>query len=150
MGGRLEAIWIKRAHGGVMDAVPQATLIEGRGLEGNVDRSRRRQVTIVAREAWAAALADLGADVGPVARRANLLISGLTLAHTRGRVLRVGDARLLVAGETRPCEQMDEAHPGLQSALARDWRGGIFAQVLRGGIVRVGDAVMWEDPEPGR
>jgi MOSC domain-containing protein YiiM len=142
--GTLEAIWLKRAHRGVMDAVRQATLVEGRGLEGNVDRSRRRQVTILAREAWSAALADLGADVDPSARRANLLISGLTLAATRGRVLRVGDARLLVGGETRPCERMDEAHAGLQAALSPDWRAGVFAEVLHGALVRVGDPVEWD------
>lgn len=52
--GRLEAIWLKRARRGVMDAVREATVVEGRGLEGDVDRSRRRQETILSREAWSA------------------------------------------------------------------------------------------------
>lgn len=142
--GTIDALWLKRAHRGMMDAVRQATLIEGRGLEGNVDRSRRRQVTILSREAWSAALADLGADVDPSARRANILVSGLELANTRGRVLRIGDARLLVGGETRPCERMDEACAGLQAALSPDWRAGVFAEVLHGGLVSVGDRVEWE------
>ena len=43
--GRLEAIWIKRAHRGVMDEVTEATAVAGKGLAGNVDRSRRRQIT---------------------------------------------------------------------------------------------------------
>ena len=133
-----------------MDAVRQAALVRGRGLEGNVDRSRRRQVTILSREAWSAALADLGAGLHPSARRANLLVSGLTLTGTRGRVLRIGEARLLVGGETRPCERMDEACRGLQAALSPDWRAGVFAQVLHGGLVRIGDAVVWEEPERDR
>jgi MOSC domain-containing protein YiiM len=128
-----------------MDAVRHATLVAGRGLDGNVDRSRRRQVTILSREAWSAALADLGADVNPSARRANFLISGLPLTGTRGRVLRIGDARLIVGGETRPCERMDEACAGLQAALSPDWRAGVFAQVLHGAIVHVGDPVGWDD-----
>jgi MOSC domain-containing protein YiiM len=38
---------------------------------------------------------------------------------------------------------MDEAAPGLQAALGPDWRGGVFTQVLTGGVIRVGDHVDW-------
>jgi len=38
---------------------------------------------------------------------------------------------------------MDEAAPGLQAALRPDWRGGVFAQVMVGGVIRVGDSVRW-------
>lgn len=144
MTGRLAAIWLKRAHRGVMDPVREARLVEQRGLEGSVDRSRRRQVTLLEREAWERAMAELGADVDPSARRANLLIEGLALARMRGRALRIGEARLLVGGEVTPCERMDAEHPGLRRALRDEWRGGVFAQVLAGGPIRVGDAVMWE------
>lgn len=143
---RLEAIWLKRAHRGVMDPVPQALLVVDKGLEGSVDRSRRRQVTILGYEGWHAALEGLGVAVDPVARRANLYIRGLELAHTRGRILCIGACRLAVGGEVTPCERMDEAVPGLQHALRPDWRGGVFTQVLTGGMIRVGDSVGWEEP----
>jgi MOSC domain-containing protein YiiM len=52
----------------------------------------------------------------------------------------------VIAGETTPCERMEEALPGLRAALRPRWGGGAFAQVLRGGAVRVGDRVAWEDP----
>jgi MOSC domain-containing protein YiiM len=141
--GRIEAIWLKRAHRGPMDAVHEATLIAGRGLAGNVDRSRRRQVTLLELEAWQRCETAIGGTADPSRRRANILVSGLSLARTRDRVLVVGSARLVVGGEVTPCERMEEVLPGLQSAMRPDWRGGVFAQVLVGGVIRVGDRIEW-------
>ncbi|MBI4602417.1 MAG: MOSC domain-containing protein [Planctomycetes bacterium] len=145
--GRLETIWVKRAHRGPMDRREQALLVAGAGLEGNANQGGKRQVTVIGLERWREAEAELGGDLDPALRRANLLVSGTSLAESAGRVLRVGAARLRVRGETRPCERMDEARPGLRAALRRDWGGGIYAEVLEGGEVRVGDPVTWETAE---
>ena len=142
--GVLEAIWLKRAHRGPMDPVAEAYLVEGRGVAGSVDRSRRRQVTIISSEAWDACMKELEADLDPSTRRANLMISGLDLEDTRNRVLRVGDARILIGGEVTPCERMEEALTGLQQTMRPHWRGGAFGQVLGDATIRVGDAVEWE------
>jgi MOSC domain-containing protein YiiM len=132
-----------------MDPVQEARLDIDRGLTGNVDRSRRRQVTLLAHEQWERLMHELHANVDPSARRANLLVSGVSLHETRGRVLRIGDVRLSIGGETTPCERMDEVLPGLQSAMRGEWAGGVFAQVVTPGVIRVGDAITWESEESG-
>ena len=144
MVGQLEAIWIKRAHRGPMDSVETGTLVAGRGLAGNADQERRRQVTLIEREVWERLMVEVGGSISPAARRANLMVSGITIAETRERVLRVGACRLRVGGETRPCERMDEALPGLRDAMGRNWGGGVFAEVLDDGEIAVGDEVEWE------
>ena len=145
MTGRLEAIWIKRAHRGPMDPVSTGRLVAGRGLVGNADQGRRRQLTVIEQEAWERLMRELDGSISPAARRANLMVSGVRLAESRDRILRVGACRLRIAGETRPCERMDEALPGLRSAMRVDWGGGVFGEVLADGEIAVGDDVVWEE-----
>jgi MOSC domain-containing protein YiiM len=142
--GVLEAIWIKRAKRGVMDPVLRASLIAGRGIVGNANQRGRRQVTIIEREVWESLVGSLGGSIPPSARRANLMVSGLPLAGSRGRVLRIGPCRLRVLGETKPCERMDEALPGLRQAMWPAWGGGAFAEILHDGDLAVGDEAAWE------
>lgn len=142
--GKVVAIFLKRAHGGPMDAQLAGVLEAGRGLVGNADRGGRRQVTLIAEERWADLMTQVGASLGPDARRANIVLSGIELENSRGRSLRIGEARLQIGGETRPCHQMEEAARGLQAAMRERWGGGVFAEVVEGGPVAVGDPVAWE------
>jgi MOSC domain-containing protein YiiM len=147
--GRVERLWVKRAHRGAMDARESIELVAGRGVEGSADRGGRRQVTILEREVWEALVRELGSDAGPETRRANVLVSGIDLRASRGRVLRLGGTRIRVGGEVKPCERMEEAVAGLRALMYPEWRGGAFGQILDGGIVAVGDAVVWEDTSDG-
>ena len=141
--GRIEQILIKRMKRGPMDPAERATLVTGRGIAGNANQGGTRQVTILSREKWQALMDGLGADLEPRARRANLVVSGLDLENTRGRVLRVGPCRLRISGETQPCEQMEDALTGLQDAMRPAWSGGASAEVLEGGEIAVGDDADW-------
>jgi len=139
--GRVEAIWTKRMKRGPMDPVDRATLVTGEGIENDANRGRaRRQVTVIDRAAWERATTELGVDVDPSARRANVMVSGVDLEESRGMVLRLGPCRVRIEGETTPCHRMDEAADGLQEALRPEWRGGVYGVVLGGGEIAVGDA----------
>ncbi len=116
--GRLERIWIKRAHRGLMDPAGDGRLEAGKGLVGSANYGGRRHVTIISAERWAELEALLDASINQSARRANLLVSGIDLVETRDRMLRVGACRLLIGGETRPCERMEEASPACRKQCA--------------------------------
>ena len=142
--GTLQGIWIKEARGEPMTAVDEAKALADQGFAGGVREASTRQVTVLAAEAWADAEATVGMSVDPALRRANLLVAGVDLAGTIGRVLRIGDLRLEITGETKPCHQMDDAVDGLRAALEPDWRGGAHGVVLGDATVRMGDPVGWD------
>ena len=135
------AIWIKRFKRGPMDRVERAELVPGRGVRGSANQGGKRQVTILSEEAWGDAVRELGVDVDPSARRANVLVRGVDLEKSRGRLLRIGGCVIRIYGEVTPCERMDEAQPGLRKALKPHWRGGVFGEILEGGTIAVGDPV---------
>lgn len=100
-------------------------------------------MTLISREGWEAACAEIGRpELSPGARRANLVVEGVDLARSIGGGLRVGECLLRIVGETRPCRLMDDAAPGLQKALEPETRGGVYGRVVVGGKIEVGDAVV--------
>lgn len=141
----LNAIWIKRVRRGKMDPVSSALLQAGHGIVGTTNVGGRRQVTIIEREVWDRHMAAHDASLDPSTRRANLMVSGCALADSRGRVLRIGDCRVRILGETKPCEQMEEALAGLRETMYANWGGGAFGEVLTDGTISVGDVVGWDD-----
>ena len=92
---QLVHIFVKRSHGGVMDARVNG-VHDDKGLVGNANRGGRRQVTIVSSERWAELMHEVGASLLPDVRRANLVVSGIDLENTRGRVLRIGGSRIRI------------------------------------------------------
>jgi MOSC domain-containing protein YiiM len=137
----LRQIWIKRVKGGPMDPASNAKVVAGKGIVGNANQRGKRQVTIVSNRHWAAITSPLGETPDPRLRRANLLVSDIDFTAARGKVLTVGSVRIRINGETRPCEQMEDAVPGLQDAMSVPWGGGAFGEVLDDGEIAVGDIV---------
>ena len=146
--GELLAIWIKPARRAPMERATEAEARAGQGLAGNADQGGRRQVTLLDAERWRDAELDLGAEVEPSARRANLMTRGVDYKESAGKVVRIGEVRIRLLGETRPCSRMDEARPGLRAALQPDWRAGAYGEILDDGTLRIGDPVAWAPTPP--
>ncbi len=127
-----------------MDPADQVTLIKDRGIEGCSNQGGWRQVTVIEKEVFDSLADSLGPQVEPITRRANVMTSGIRLEGTGGKVLRLGDCRIQLRGETHPCERMDEAVEGLRAALKPDCRGGMFGKIIEGGIVSIGDVATLE------
>ncbi len=144
MEGQIVAIWIKRAHRLPLDSVGQAELVEGRGVAGSADQGGWRQITVIEETAWKNAEQELGAEVDPSARRANVMIRGLDLENSRGKRLLLGDCIINIRGENPPCRLMGTPHAGLQKALRPHWRAGVFGEIVRGGTIRIGDRVVFD------
>ena len=140
--GKLISIAVKNERRGDMILLKRANISPETGVE-NDSRGRPgiRQVTIVSVESWSEACAELGVDIPWTARRANLLIEGITLKETSGLFLHVGNTVIEITKETSPCKIMDDAHLGLMRALVPDWRGGVLGTVIVEGCVELGDEV---------
>jgi MOSC domain-containing protein YiiM len=135
--GEIVAIWIKRAHGGLMDHVEEGRLVAGRGVAGSADQGGWRQITIISEESWRDATAELGKDVDPSLRRANVMVRGIDLQNSRGKKLQLGDCIINIRGENLPCRLMNE----MQRPLRPHWRAGVFGEIAEEGTIRAGDPV---------
>jgi MOSC domain-containing protein YiiM len=111
------------------------------GIEGDArGKNPGRQITVLFKEGWEAACAELSAELPWVTRRANLYVEGVPVPKEGARIA-VGTTLLEVVEETKPCSLMEAAHKGLKAALKPQWRGGVCCRVLAGGTIRKGDAV---------
>ncbi|MFN3241942.1 MAG: MOSC domain-containing protein [Planctomycetota bacterium] len=145
--GTVEAVFLRPSARTPVRSVDAANVLAGIGIEGDHAGGGKRQITILSREAWQQACRELGKELDPSIRRANVLVSGVDLAATIGSTLRIGDVVIDVNGETRPCELMDDdGRVGLCATLQPDRRGGVHGIVREGGSLRVGDPVVVEPP----
>lgn len=102
--GKIEAIWIKRFKHGPMDPVSEAEAVEGRGLKDNANQGGKRQITIIDEARWREVQEELGVDVDPRTRRANLMLRGIDLERTNGRELRLGECLVRILRRDAPVQ----------------------------------------------
>lgn len=138
--GRITWIGLRPARRSAMQAVDRAQAALS-GLAGDHARAGKRAVTLIQAEHLPviAALAGLS-EVSPETLRRNLVVSGLNLSATRGRILSIGDARLRVTGPCAPCSRMEHAlGPGGYNTMRG--HGGWCAEILSSGDIETGAPV---------
>ena len=144
--GRVRWIGLRPAKRAPMVGVDAALTVTGGGLEGDHygGRSGNRGITLLQAEHLEviAALAGVG-QMAPAALRRNLVVSGINLVALKGQRFRIGEVLLEGTGLAHPCSRMEEVL-GTGGYNAMRGHGGLCARVLRGGILRVGDAVVAE------
>lgn len=127
--------------------VNEVFAVEGAGLEGDRYLGATRNVTVVAEGELDEAASRLGYPIPAGATRRNITVDADRLPRTTGALIHLGEAVLSVWRDCPPCERMYQTvGPGAREAL--DGRAGIAAQVVKGGVIRVGDPVRIE-PSPG-
>ncbi|MEO5937494.1 MAG: MOSC domain-containing protein [Sphingomonas sp.] len=136
-----------------MEVIDQAEVTVESGIHGDFRGAvkpggrGRRQVTLIERGDWDAAMAEVGHSLPWQERRANLLVDGFDLPQTPGARLCIGDSVVLeITRETDPCERMELLAEGLKAALLPDWRGGACTRVIAGGYISIGDEIRIEQP----
>lgn len=149
--GRVEAIYITDVAEAAMRGVAEVTAIAGVGLEGDRYATRTgsfsaqpkpgRQVTLVEAEAIEALERELSLVLAPGETRRNVITRGVALNHLVGRDFSVGDARLRGHELCEPCATLARVtgKPSILAGLVH--RGGLRAEILEGGLIRVGDEV---------
>jgi MOSC domain-containing protein YiiM len=150
MPGRLVGIYTATKGGAPMDARDEVRAVAGAGLEGDryatktgeySDREGAgREVTLIAREAIAAANAQPDFTIGEHETRRNLVTEGVDLDALIGREFTVGEVVLVGVRDCPPCAYLEEL-TGRAVRRALRGSGGLRADIVRGGTLRVGDHI---------
>lgn len=148
--GVLQHIHICPMKSAPMQALQTATLVEGRGIDG--DRyfletgtysgipGPDRQVTLIEAEMLERVAQDCDEAISVEEHRRNLTVSGVPLQHLVGLRFAVGDVVLEGVRINQPCKY-------LNLMLKRDvymplWnRSGLNCRVIEGGDIHVGDTL---------
>jgi organic hydroperoxide reductase OsmC/OhrA/MOSC domain-containing protein YiiM len=148
--GRVEGIYVASEPEAPTAAVSEATAVAGKGIEG--DRKHRdrlppaarakpgRELTLIEAEALEALALEAGIDLQPGESRRQVVTRGVRLNDLVGRRFEVGPLECIGVELCEPCAHLEGlTRPGVMRGLVH--RGGIRADILRGGTLRPGDPV---------
>jgi MOSC domain-containing protein YiiM len=151
--GTVVSIYTAAEAGETMTSIDEVRAVEGQGLEG--DRYFKgvgaysevvkpgRAVTLIEHEAIEAASAEAGIAIEARDSRRNIVTRGVRLNDLIGQTFWVGEVMFEAIEPCEPCTYMAglAGKPLLKSLVHR---GGIRADIITSGIIRVGDTVRTE------
>ena len=140
MKGKLVAISQSERKGMRKGNVPSARLVVEHGIEGDAHAGPwHRQVSLLAAESIERMVA-LGLEVGPGDFAENLTTSGIDLlALVPGDRVRIGEVELEITQIGKECHDRCAIYEQAGDCVMP--REGIFARVLHGGTINVGDEI---------
>jgi MOSC domain-containing protein YiiM len=147
--GTVESIYIASTAQGTPESVGQATAIPGAGLEGDRYALKLgtfhkpqpdRELTLIEAEAVEALRRDYQVELSVGEARRNIVTRNVPLNHLVGREFTIGDVRIRGIRLCEPCDHLEKVtgKPLIKGFLHR---GGLRAQILTSGTIRVGDEV---------
>jgi len=147
--GTVISINIASAAEAPMEQVNEARAIPGRGLEGDRYFFRQgtyykpqpdRELTLIEAEAIEALRSEFQVDYDLNASRRNVVTRGVPLNHLVDKEFWIGNVRARGLGLCEPCSHLQRlSHPKVLPGLIH--RGGLRAQILTEGIIRIGEIV---------
>jgi MOSC domain-containing protein YiiM len=149
--GTVVSLHIAPGAAAPMRSVLEVRAVPGRGLEGDRyfnsigtfsnDPGTGRHVTLIEIEAVEALQRDYRVEVSAGAARRNIVTRGVALNHLVEREIRVGEAVLRGARLCDPCSHLEKlTRSGVLRGLIH--RGGLRAEIVSGGMIRVGDPII--------
>jgi MOSC domain-containing protein YiiM len=147
--GTVELIYIAPKATAPTVSVTEILAIPGVGLEG--DRYALRQgtffkpepdfeLTLIEAEAIEALKRDYNVELTPGEARRNLVTRGIALNHLVGRDFQIGEVKAHGIRLCEPCDHLQRL-TGRQLIKGLRHRGGLRAQILTQGAIRVGDSL---------
>ena len=148
-GGVVAGLLVAPAAEARLGRVQAAEAVAGRGLEGDryfsgegtfSGSGRGYEVTLIEAEALDA-LATEGVEISWEEARRNIVTRGIGLNALVGRRFLIGEVESVGRRLAEPCSHLQRlAPPGILAGLVH--RGGLRADILEGGTIRVGDPVV--------
>jgi MOSC domain-containing protein YiiM len=147
--GTVDAIYIAAAAKEPTHSVDRVHAIPGVGLEG--DRYALKQgtffkplpdfeLTLIEAEALEAMKREYDVELAPGEARRNLVTRGVPLNHLVGHEFLIGEVRIRGIRLCEPCSHL-QALTERPVIKGLRHRGGLRAQILSAGEIRVGDAM---------
>lgn len=147
--GKIVAICISKKKGVQKEGVKQCKLIENYGLEGDAHAgSWHRQVSLLSKEARLV-MENKGVKLDAGDFGENVLTEGVDFANTKvGKKLRLGkDAMLRITQIGKECHDRCNIYYQVGDCIMP--REGIFAEVLKGGIIKIDDDIEFLNDKSG-